>query len=235
LAYGIGAALLLGVVAGRRDDLLSFRLAIAAAFALSPIVWGHYWALLLVPLALRHPRLSPAWFAACWIPTDSLFWSRYGAFWIGIALVAAAVQLGLPRVPPLGLLRRRQLVAAGAVAITAVSAVAAGAEGALRGATLRPQVGPGFALAQLRIDAPSRRLCWIMWSEGLGPASGAVITRTGTRSTVTLPGFEIGPGGTARGCSHNEDGAHLADIARHSSAYRLVLATAGATSGRLRG
>jgi Glycosyltransferase family 87 len=40
----------------------SFTLALAAALALSPIVWLDYFALAAVPLALARPRLSAAWF-----------------------------------------------------------------------------------------------------------------------------------------------------------------------------
>ena len=64
----IGAALLLagaltlGVAARRRgQDLECFSWTIAAALLASPIVWGHYFALMLVPLALASPYLSRAW------------------------------------------------------------------------------------------------------------------------------------------------------------------------------
>ena len=40
----------------------SFALAVAAALALSPIVWLDYFALAALPLALARPRLSPIWF-----------------------------------------------------------------------------------------------------------------------------------------------------------------------------
>ena len=60
----VGLALLAGVVAiARRDggDRAAFSLAIVAAIALTPIVWLHYFALLVVPLALARPKLSWAW------------------------------------------------------------------------------------------------------------------------------------------------------------------------------
>jgi hypothetical protein len=51
------------VVLGRRgDDRRAFALAVAAALACSPIVWLHYFALLLVAVAVAEPRLGPAWF-----------------------------------------------------------------------------------------------------------------------------------------------------------------------------
>jgi hypothetical protein len=63
-ALGLAAALLAGVVhLGRRgEDRRAFVLAIAAALACSPILWLHYFALLLVPVAITTPRLAPIWF-----------------------------------------------------------------------------------------------------------------------------------------------------------------------------
>ena len=73
LAAGLGA--LAGcVLLGRRgDDRRSFVLAILASLALSPIVWLHYFALLLVPLAITRPRFGVAWLLpiALWVvPAD---------------------------------------------------------------------------------------------------------------------------------------------------------------------
>jgi hypothetical protein len=62
LALGVG--LLAGVVAlGRRgDEGPAFVLALAAALALTPIVWLHYFALLVVVVALAQQRLGLVWF-----------------------------------------------------------------------------------------------------------------------------------------------------------------------------
>jgi alpha-1,2-mannosyltransferase len=50
------------VVARREDgDQRSFTLAIATSLAATPIVWLHYFVLLLVPIALARPRLSGLW------------------------------------------------------------------------------------------------------------------------------------------------------------------------------
>jgi arabinofuranan 3-O-arabinosyltransferase len=54
----VGGALLLATWRYR-----SFTLAIAAALALSPIVWLDYFALAAIPLAIHRPRLSWVWFA----------------------------------------------------------------------------------------------------------------------------------------------------------------------------
>lgn len=64
LGLVVAVALLAGVVhLGRRgDDRRAFVLAIAATLACSPIVWLHYFALLLVPVAVVQPRLGLIWF-----------------------------------------------------------------------------------------------------------------------------------------------------------------------------
>jgi Glycosyltransferase family 87 len=55
--YAVGA-LVLAAACVRR----SFPLAVTASIVLSPIVWLHYFELLVLPLAARWPRLAPAWF-----------------------------------------------------------------------------------------------------------------------------------------------------------------------------
>ncbi|MGH3132585.1 MAG: glycosyltransferase family 87 protein, partial [Gaiellaceae bacterium] len=72
LMWLVGLSLLAaaGVVARRVDgDRRAFSLVTVAALALTPIVWLHYFALLVVPLALARPRLAWAW---------GLMW----AFWL---------------------------------------------------------------------------------------------------------------------------------------------------------
>ena len=61
---GIGLAILGAVVvlARRGDERTAFIVAIAASLALTPIVWLHYFALLLVVVALAQPRLGLIWF-----------------------------------------------------------------------------------------------------------------------------------------------------------------------------
>lgn len=61
LALG-GAIAVLAFVAGRRRyDDVSLSLAVLAALIASPIVWEHYFALLLIPLAIARPRFSGLW------------------------------------------------------------------------------------------------------------------------------------------------------------------------------
>src|SRR5438067_664019 len=69
-----GTALLVGIVVGARrahGDEVAFMLAIAASLTLTPIVWPHYFALLLVVVALASRELGvgwalpiPAWFVS---------------------------------------------------------------------------------------------------------------------------------------------------------------------------
>jgi len=72
-------------------------LALAAGFAASPIVWMHYFLLLLVPLALARPRLSPLWFVPfVYYPLGESAWPAGDARKLGIALVATLVLLAAP-------------------------------------------------------------------------------------------------------------------------------------------
>lgn len=70
LAAALIAALAVVLFArGEDGDRRAFSVAIGAALLVSPIVWLHYFALLIVPIALARPRLSPLWFApiALWL------------------------------------------------------------------------------------------------------------------------------------------------------------------------
>jgi len=61
---GLGVALIAAVfVRGvRGDGKTAFVIAVAASLALTPIVWLHYFALLIVPIALARPTLGALWF-----------------------------------------------------------------------------------------------------------------------------------------------------------------------------
>jgi hypothetical protein len=76
LALTVGGAVLVAawrLGRGRGGDAASFSLALGAALLLSPIVWPHYFALLLVPLAILQPRLGQ-------------FWALPAAFWVVVFL-----------------------------------------------------------------------------------------------------------------------------------------------------
>jgi hypothetical protein len=95
-ALAVGAGLLaLCWREGRRGcDERSLALAVAGALALSPIVWLHYFVLLLVPIALARRTFGAIWM----IP--ALFWitpyeEHFGAHWrIAVAVALTALALG---------------------------------------------------------------------------------------------------------------------------------------------
>lgn len=99
----VGTATLLGCwILGRRgDERRSFTLAIVAALLFTPIIWLHYFALLLVPIAIVHKRLSLLW------ATPLLFWLFLEGYGNGTSFqttwtlgVAALVALLVLRVQP---------------------------------------------------------------------------------------------------------------------------------------
>ena len=71
-ALVLGATVLVQRRGGEDADRRAFVLAIAAAFLFSPIVWTHYLALLVVPIAITRRTLTPIWF----VPLA--MWATYG-------------------------------------------------------------------------------------------------------------------------------------------------------------
>jgi hypothetical protein len=65
-AAAIGYALF--AARGQDGDRRAFSAALVGALVISPVVWLHYPALLLVPVAIMSPRLGPAW------AVPGLFW-----------------------------------------------------------------------------------------------------------------------------------------------------------------
>jgi uncharacterized membrane protein (UPF0136 family) len=100
----VAAALLLAAAArvardgrrARRDrDVIALTLALAASLAASPIVWVHYFLLLLVPLVLTRPRLSPLWFVPfAYAPLGESAWPAGDAGKLALAFAATCVLLG---------------------------------------------------------------------------------------------------------------------------------------------
>jgi alpha-1,2-mannosyltransferase len=89
------ALLVTAALFGRRGaDLASFTCAIAAALVISPIVWQHYLVLLLVPLAVARPRLSPAWFLPLLLWTCNLRGDN-GSLWQTVLVPAVAAALAV--------------------------------------------------------------------------------------------------------------------------------------------
>jgi hypothetical protein len=88
----------------RERDVATLTLCLAAALAASPIVWVHYFLLLLVPLALARPRLSPLWFVPLtYYPLGEAAWPAGDATKLALAFFATLILLLA------GSLRRRTL------------------------------------------------------------------------------------------------------------------------------
>jgi alpha-1,2-mannosyltransferase len=93
IVVALGVLLVLAILwLGRRagGDRLALTAAIAAALLLSPIVWIHYFVLLIVPVALARPRLAGLWFL------PMVLWSTHtldsnGELWrMAVALATTA-------------------------------------------------------------------------------------------------------------------------------------------------
>jgi glycosyl transferase family 87 len=94
LPWIVGSGLLAGVaLAARRadGDPVAYSFAVVASIALSPIVWLHYFALLVLPLAVMRPRFAWPWLLlwVFWLMPDQ---ENQGELW-RILLAAAAVGL----------------------------------------------------------------------------------------------------------------------------------------------
>jgi Glycosyltransferase family 87 len=84
----------------RERDTATLTLVLAAALAASPIVWVHYFLLLLVPLALLRPRLSLLWFVPfAFQPLGEAAWPAGDARKLGLALAATLLIIGAAVVP----------------------------------------------------------------------------------------------------------------------------------------
>jgi hypothetical protein len=84
--------------AGRRHDRAAFALAVVACLACSPIVWNHYFGLLIVAIAVLRPRLSWLWalLPAFWLIPNANHpaptWKIVGAQLACAIVVAVAVR-----------------------------------------------------------------------------------------------------------------------------------------------
>jgi len=101
------AVVLLGRAGGADADRHAFIAAIAAAFLFTPIVWMHYLALLLVPIAITRSRLTPLWFVplAMWVTPGQ----SHGHLWqvaIGFCVWSLVLALSMRSRWPLPSLRR---------------------------------------------------------------------------------------------------------------------------------
>ncbi|MGZ4408826.1 MAG: hypothetical protein ACXVY6_08560, partial [Gaiellaceae bacterium] len=72
----------------RDRDVATLTLSLAAALAASPIVWVHYFLLLVVPVALTRPRLSALWFLPlAYYPLGESAWPAGDARKLGLAVI----------------------------------------------------------------------------------------------------------------------------------------------------
>lgn len=99
-----GAAVLFSAAAvvrrgGRLAEVDSLTLCLVGSLLLSPIVWPHYLLLLLVPIAITHPRLSAPWLVAVasWVSPGPH--SRGPVYVLLPLLVAGATLLATRRLP----------------------------------------------------------------------------------------------------------------------------------------
>lgn len=77
-----------------RDEVLALTLMVALACVASPLIWGHYLVLILVPLALLRPRLDWVWVCPLllWICAEQSWvpaWQAVGAWLICTAMFVA--------------------------------------------------------------------------------------------------------------------------------------------------
>jgi len=230
----LGVALIAwAAAAGRSNDFLAFRLTLAASFVLSPIVWDHYYVLLIVPLAVRWPRLSGVWFLSMWIELDTS--AMHNAVpWIALALLVMVLQLDL--VSPLRVWANKHVHARvgrifGIVAIaTLLTATAVFAQISPRwDASLYSVAGDPSSNGAVLLQARGTdRLCWRVWTDGIaaGPAVIALETSTGRR-VATAP-TAVRRDGQALGCTALAPGLRRTMIDRPQH-YSVRLAAAGST------
>jgi hypothetical protein len=93
LVIGIGLLASCWTAARRGEQARSLTLAILASLAFSPIVWEHYWVVLIVPLALARPRFSPAWLLpiVLWIGLFTRDYAGGRAAAVGVAALFGAL------------------------------------------------------------------------------------------------------------------------------------------------
>jgi hypothetical protein len=126
LSVALTLAVVLAVVLASRGsdgDRRAFAVAVIGSLVATPMLWLHYFALLLVPIALYRPRLSALWFApvVLWLtPTTH----SHGSLWrivFALAVVGVVAARTVVELPRPGLLTR-------AMRVRTVAAPAARAE-----------------------------------------------------------------------------------------------------------
>jgi hypothetical protein len=109
LAAAVGAACF--VLGRRARDVPALLLAVATALLATPIIWTHYFVLLIVPLALLRPRLDIVWalpIAIVLCPTGRpLTWQLVFVLVTVATMIVVAARPSLARLPPVLLSRVR--------------------------------------------------------------------------------------------------------------------------------
>ena len=85
----------------REGDRRAFSAAIFAALALSPLVWIHYYVLLIVPIGLAARRLRAVWLLpvlAFWVFPNNLS-SVWPVLWVSLVMVGVAAFTMRPPAP----------------------------------------------------------------------------------------------------------------------------------------
>jgi hypothetical protein len=97
VASGAAAAAVIYLGAVKRNDTDALTLAVVLMLVASPLLWAHYFALLLVPVALRRPRLSPVWILPVLMwpmpPRQPVFgWEELLAWGLSAAMLASVLR-----------------------------------------------------------------------------------------------------------------------------------------------
>ncbi len=125
LAFAIGAVVAIVVaiavlyVGLHGDSRSALVLAIALALLATPVLWTHYFALLLVPLALARPRLGWLWFLplVTWVcPVNPAPWQGFVALGVCAIIIVACLRKPRERAEssqtPQGRFKRRLAISA---------------------------------------------------------------------------------------------------------------------------
>ena len=100
IAVVVAALALAAMWLRRQDPVGSFSFAILAMLAAAPVLWGFYLSAVLLPLALRRPRFSPAWL----VPFLAVVVQDHGYVYVFLGLL---VWCGVGAPSPVVALRRR--------------------------------------------------------------------------------------------------------------------------------
>jgi hypothetical protein len=230
VAVLVGALLVRAAL--RRDDFYVFRLAIALAFVCSPIVWGHYFVVLLVPLAVMRPRFTPVWLALACVPSElPEFTGTARTFWIGLTLLLAAAQLGLVPTGRLASLVparfRRESVAvlgvAGAALLLWYSSGLDARKPFVTALTAPSSTAAANGTAFVLVGRHDDGVCWEVWTQSVpgGPVRAGILdTATGKRFSLPIV---LNDRGYGQGCSRLPASSDARTIRHRPESFDLVL------------